>query len=68
MEERGFEEVILAIIVGEGYSRKVLLEDLSRSPMMLNCVSSTDGGICDVYVGMAHVSAINFLFFLLLFY
>ncbi|PHT51546.1 hypothetical protein CQW23_06008 [Capsicum baccatum] len=55
VEERGFEEVILAIIVGEGYSRKVLLEDLSRSPMMLNCVSSTDGGICDVYVGMAHV-------------
>ncbi|PHT73175.1 hypothetical protein T459_23960 [Capsicum annuum] len=50
VEERGFEEVILAIIVGEGYSRKVLLEDLSRSPMMLNCVSSTDGGICDVYV------------------
>ncbi|KAF3628083.1 putative traB domain-containing protein-like isoform 2 [Capsicum annuum] len=62
VEERGFEEVILAIIVGEGYSRKVLLEDLSRSPMMLNCVSSTDGGICDVYESCQDVEAvINFL-------
>lgn len=49
---------------GEGYERKVLPEELSRSVMKLTCESSTDAGICDVYVvGTAHVSAVNSLLF-----
>lgn len=60
--EASVEEVISGIVEGEGegerYERKVLPEELSRSVLMLNCDSSTDGGICDVYlVGTAHVSA-----------
>ncbi|CAN4094173.1 unnamed protein product [Withania somnifera] len=58
--EVSVEEVITGIVEGEGerYERKVLPEELSRSVMMLNCDSSTEGGICDVYVvGTAHVSA-----------
>ncbi|KAJ8561119.1 hypothetical protein K7X08_027309 [Anisodus acutangulus] len=58
VEEQGVAEVNSANVEGEGYIRKVLPEELSRSVMMLNCESSTDGGICDVYVvGTAHVSA-----------
>nr|XP_009630375.1 LOW QUALITY PROTEIN: traB domain-containing protein-like [Nicotiana tomentosiformis] len=61
--EASVEEVTSASIEmtpgeGEGYERKVLPEELSRSVMKLTCESSTDGGICDVYVvGTAHVSA-----------
>lgn len=66
VEEQGVEEVISANVEGEkeGYERKVLPEELARSVMMLTCDSSTDGGICDVYVvGTAHVSAVNLLLF-----
>ncbi|KAM3216399.1 traB domain-containing protein [Capsicum annuum] len=59
VEERGVEEAIAAIEggEGEGYVRKELPEALLRSVMMLNCDSSTAGGVCDVYVvGTAHVS------------
>ncbi|KAK4374077.1 hypothetical protein RND71_004754 [Anisodus tanguticus] len=59
VEEQGVAEVNSANVEGEGYIRKVLPEELLRSVMMLNCESSTDGGICDVYVvGTAHVSAL----------
>ncbi|XP_049356274.1 uncharacterized protein LOC125820891 [Solanum verrucosum] len=60
VEEQGVEEVISANVEGEGegYERKVLPEELSRSVMMLTCDSSANGGICDVYVvGTAHVSS-----------
>ncbi|KAK4727423.1 hypothetical protein R3W88_032340 [Solanum pinnatisectum] len=60
VEEQGIEEVISANVEGEGegYERKVLPEELSRSVMMLTCDSSANGGICDVYVvGTAHVSS-----------
>lgn len=60
VEEQGAEEVISANVEGEGegYERKVLPEELSRSVMMLTCDSSANGGICDVYVvGTAHVSS-----------
>lgn len=65
VEEQGAEEVISANVEGEGegYERKVLPEELSRSVMMLTCDSSANGGICDVYVvGTAHVSSVNLLF------
>ncbi|PHU07755.1 hypothetical protein BC332_24244 [Capsicum chinense] len=64
VEERGVEEAIAAIEggEGEGYVRKELPEALLRSVMMLNCDSSTAGGVCDVYVvGTAHVSTVVFL-------
>ncbi|KAL3322746.1 hypothetical protein AABB24_040040, partial [Solanum stoloniferum] len=60
VEEQGIEEVISANVEGEGegYERKVLPEELSRSVMMLTCDSSANGGTCDVYVvGTAHVSS-----------
>ncbi|XP_019248086.1 PREDICTED: traB domain-containing protein isoform X2 [Nicotiana attenuata] len=61
--EASIEEVTSASVEmtageGEGYERKVLPDGLSRIVMKLTCESSTDGGICDVYVvGTAHVSA-----------
>lgn len=66
VEEEGVEEVVSANGEGEReeYVRKDLPEELSRSVMMLTCDSSTDGGICDVYVvGTAHVSAVNLLIY-----
>ncbi|XP_009800045.1 uncharacterized protein [Nicotiana sylvestris] len=59
--EASIEDVTSASVemtAGEGYERKVFPEGLSRSVMKLTCESSTDAGICDVYVvGTAHVSA-----------
>ncbi|KAJ7948176.1 TraB domain-containing protein [Quillaja saponaria] len=41
----------------ESEQKKVLPEELSRSVMVLNCESTAEGGVCDVYlVGTAHVS------------
>nr|GMD08397.1 traB domain-containing protein-like [Ipomoea batatas]GME05089.1 traB domain-containing protein-like [Ipomoea batatas] len=65
------EEATGGEVESQGYARKVLPEELSKSVVMLNCDSSAEGGACDVYLlGTAHVSsesceevraAINFL-------
>ncbi|XP_031129530.1 traB domain-containing protein [Ipomoea triloba] len=75
-QPEGSEESVVADAAVEevepqGYMRKMLPEELSKSVVMLNCDSSAEGGACDVYLlGTAHVSsesceevraAINFL-------
>lgn len=54
------EEATSGEVESQGYVRKVLPEELSKSVVMLNCDSSAEGGTCDVYLlGTAHVSTVN---------
>lgn len=54
------EEATGGEVESQGYARKVLPEELSKSVVMLNCDSSAEGGACDVYLlGTAHVSSVN---------